>query len=94
MQLGKFVGDLSRMSSLEYTYWCQLAALEPIGPERGDWQAAQVVSMLANVNRDAKAHPRPWSARDFLLWQEPAEMSDDEVEEALLLAFPPENAKE
>lgn len=88
MQLGRFVSELAEMSSLEYTHWVALAGLEPIGPQRGDWQAAQVTAMLANVNRDARQHPQPYRVRDFLLWDEPPEMSDDQIEAALLAAFP------
>lgn len=91
MQLSRTVGELAAMSSLEYAHWLALANLEPIGPERGDWHAAQVVATLANVNRNAKEHPQPYRTRDFLLWAEPAEQTDEEVEQQLLALFPPSN---
>ena len=80
------------MSAWEYAHWVALAGLEPIGPERGDWQAAQVTAMLANTNRDTKAHPQPWKVRDFLLWNAQPEPTDDEIEAQLLALFPVDEA--
>lgn len=76
------------MSSLEYTHWLELGGLEPVGPERGDWQSAQVVAALANVHRDPKTSPFPHRVQDFLLWEEPEEPDEDAVAARLREAFP------
>lgn len=78
------------MTSAEYAYWRELAALEPIGAERGDWQAAQITAAIYNVNRDTKAHPKPIATRDLLMFAPRQPMTDDEIEDALLAAFPQE----
>ena len=41
--------------------------LEPFDEERGDIRAAQVTTMLANVNRDSKKRREPYGIRDFVL---------------------------
>jgi hypothetical protein len=81
------VGDLSRMSSLEYTYWLALNNLAPIGLERADYHAAQVVTTLANLHRDPKkpAH----RLTDFLMFHDKPEPDDDEIAEQLFALFPP-----
>ena len=38
----------------------------PLTPHRADWRAALVASMVANANRDAKKHPRPYSPEEFI----------------------------
>lgn len=43
---------LGRMSGAELADWqAYEAAHGPLGPVRGDWQAAQIVTMIANANR-------------------------------------------
>lgn len=83
------MGELMRsMSSLEYGYWMALAALEPIGAERGDYHTAHIVSTLANINRDAKKRTEPYELTDFLLFREKPELDDAEVQRRLLAVFP------
>lgn len=53
------------MSSLEFTEWIAYAKLEPFGERRADWRAAQIVAMLANVNRGKGQ--RAYEVKDFLL---------------------------
>lgn len=55
----------ARMSSLEFSRWQAYARLEPFGPLRDDYRAAQVVTMLGNINRDRKQHPEPFTPGDF-----------------------------
>ncbi|MBA3730441.1 MAG: DUF4035 domain-containing protein [Sphingomonas sp.] len=68
MVLGLTVDELgARMSAREFVAWQVFAAREPFGEARGDLQAAHIASVIANVNRDPKSRPQPFTARDFLL---------------------------
>lgn len=44
-----------RIDSREYAEWIAYDQIEPIGPERGDLQAAIVASTIANVNRSSRS---------------------------------------
>lgn len=59
------VGDLlPRISSAELTEWMAFERIEgPIGPARGDVQAALVAMTVANVNRGKR---KPFKLNDFL----------------------------
>ncbi len=76
------------MSALEYAHWQALSGLEPIGPQRGDYHAAQIVSTLAEINRDSKHRSKPFGVNDFLLFDERPEPSEDDIEAQILATFP------
>ena len=42
------------------------ARLEPFGPEADDHRLAQLLALIANVNRDPKRRKTPWTPEDFL----------------------------
>jgi hypothetical protein len=42
------------------------ARLEPFGPEADDARMAQLLALIANVNRDPKKRRTPWTPDDFL----------------------------
>ena len=46
---------------------------------RGDLRSASICTLLANVNRDPKRRPQPYSLSDFMLFKE-AEKKRDEKE--------------
>lgn len=73
------VGELlARTSSLELSEW-QAFEREygPLGPERGDWQAANVAYVFAALN--AGKHGRKFKLKDFLLkWGGPRRQSPAE----------------
>lgn len=54
------------LTSSEYADWQAFCALEPIGVERGDLNAAMVASTLANINRDAKKKPQGFGYAEFM----------------------------
>jgi hypothetical protein len=61
-------------------------SLEPFGSGIEDFRAGQIAATLANVNRDSKTKPTPWSAADFM----PAlEAEADRKQEAELAALTP-----
>jgi hypothetical protein len=41
----------------------------PLGAERGDWAAAVVAQVIAEVNRNPKARSEPWGIMTFLPWK-------------------------
>jgi len=45
------------ISSPEFAEWIAFDRLDPIGREREDRNAGLVAMMIANANRDPKAHP-------------------------------------
>ncbi len=54
------------MSSREFTEWLAYARLEPFGPEAEDQRMAQLMALIANVNRDPRRRTTPWTPDDFL----------------------------
>jgi hypothetical protein len=40
--------------------------VEPFGPEADDHRLAQLLALIANVNRDPKRRKLPWTPEDFL----------------------------
>lgn len=42
------------------------ARLEPFGSEADDHRLAQLLALIANVNRDPKRRKTPWAPEDFL----------------------------
>ena len=54
------------MSSREFTEWLAYYRLEPFGPEADDARLAQLLALIANVNRDPKRRRTPWTPDDFL----------------------------
>jgi len=55
------------MSSVEFAEWLAFQRLEgPLGPERDDWRAAMIASVVANANRDRKRSARAYEPRDFI----------------------------
>jgi hypothetical protein len=55
---------LSRTTSAEIALWRAFESIEPIGPQRGDFQAAVVAAAVVNMLKGRKA--RPVVISDFL----------------------------
>lgn len=47
-----------------------LYQLDRRGTYYDDLRAGTIASMLANINRDTKAHPDAWGPLDFMHWNE------------------------
>jgi len=58
------------MSSAEYTLWQMEFALAPWDEMRADLRAGVVAATIANIYRDRKAHPKPFSAADYMPYAE------------------------
>lgn len=60
------------MPYTEFLEWIAYSRIEPFGDERGDWQAALIATITAEVHRDKKKRRKPYQPKDFLLeFQEP-----------------------
>jgi len=57
---------LSRISSRELTEWMSFFELEPWGTETELLGHAITSATIANVNRDTKKRPNPFTANDFI----------------------------
>lgn len=79
LALGKTVRQLlTELDSKEITEWQAYDAITPIGPERGDVQAALVATVLVNVNRAKDSAAAKLT--DFLLdWDTEPEPIDPET---------------
>jgi hypothetical protein len=73
------------IGSREFQEWRILEEIEPWGDRRLDILFAQLVTLIANVNRDTKRRPDPFSVTDFKLdwddqWQTIREQYEVDVE--------------
>jgi hypothetical protein len=66
------------VSSREFTEWLAYARLEPFGSEADDHRMAQLLALIANVNRDPSRRRRPYSPADFLSQRGPRSEPDPE----------------
>lgn len=57
---------LSRMTSHEISEWIAYSTVELIGDDREDYRMANVMALLANINRDPENKPDPFSPVDFM----------------------------
>ena len=66
------------MSSAEFAEWAAFARLEPFGPARADLRMANIMALLAEINRDRKKRGKPFSPAEFMFEFDPdAQKKDD-----------------
>lgn len=66
---------MSEMTWREYLEWVVYSDLEPFDEERQDLRIAQVVTTIANANRNPKKH-RAYTVKDFLMrWGDSPKLS-------------------
>lgn len=71
MTLGCTVAELqARMSSREFSEWQAYAQVEPIGALRADLRNAMLMTLIANIYRDPKKRPEPFTPAEFLPFYE------------------------
>lgn len=58
---------LEQITWKQFLEWEAFAQLEPYDEERADIRAAQIVTTLANINRDRKKRRTAYKISDFLL---------------------------
>lgn len=54
-----------RMDSAEITEWMAFERLEPFGGLHDELMLGQVAAVVANVNRNEKVRPEPFTPADF-----------------------------
>jgi hypothetical protein len=62
--------------------------LEPWGPLVEEFRSAQICATLANIHRNPKTTPAPWTASDFSLALQRATRPDGATDGPLLMADP------
>lgn len=50
----------------EFNEWMAYYSIEPFGIDREDFRMGQVCSVIANVNRDPKQKPQPYTPDNFI----------------------------
>jgi len=58
---------LDTMTIDEFNEWWEYSKLEPFITDRVDYNNAMSMSLTANMNRDSKKQPEPFSPTDFLI---------------------------
>lgn len=61
---------LAAMRPSQLGEWLALYAVDPWGEQRADLRAGIVASTLANVHRDARQRPEPFSPQEFMPYVE------------------------
>ena len=72
--------------------WRAFYQLEPFGSLIEDQRHGVAVATLANINRNAKSHPEPYRADDFISWRrfgqvsnEPELLADPQAQSRLIM---------
>ena len=71
LALGKFPGEIDMMPHADYLEFQEFYGVEPFGSAVLDVAQAHLASLLANINRDTKAHKEPYRVDEFLLFDRP-----------------------
>jgi hypothetical protein len=59
---------MQRMPAREFDRWKDFSAVRPFGETADYIRTAQIVTMLAEINRNRKEYPTPFALGDFLLF--------------------------
>ena len=62
---------LARIPSRLLTEWMAFEAIDPFEDRRGDLRSAQIVTALANINRDPKTRKEPYRIEEFVMRFDP-----------------------
>ena len=57
---------LQRLTSPQIAEWIAFDSLEPIGERHRDYTLGILGSLMANLKRDPKIRPEPWSPEDYM----------------------------
>ena len=57
---------LRSITATQFLEWTHYDLIDPFGEWRSDYRSAEIVTMLANVNRDAKKRKEPYRVTDFI----------------------------
>ncbi len=73
------------IDSAEFAEWMAYYQIEPFGEMVADIRHGLACALLANVNRDRKAQPTPYTPEDFIPWAQQDEaliLHDDPNQQA------------
>ncbi len=73
------------MTPAEFQEWKVYFNIEPFGARRADIHAGLIASVIANVNRDSKTKPEPFSIEDFMLFERQYVPEETEEQAAMRL---------
>lgn len=81
MALGKTLAQIDALPVAEVNEWAEFFELEPFGLPASDALQANLASLLANIHRDTRARPEPFSLKDFLVFsrQDPTQNEDQQA---------------
>lgn len=67
------------MGAGEFAQWLAYYAVERFGEARADIRTATLCALMANINRDPKTQPKPFTIADFLpdYWKDSADEASD-----------------
>lgn len=71
------------ITSDEFTYWMEMAKLEPFGSQVEDLRVGTLAALTANLHRDTKKKREPFVPADFTPWSDPR--NDEARDEPILL---------
>jgi len=57
---------LNLLTSSQLSEWEAYDKLDPLGDWRGDYRMANIMALIANINRDSKKKTEPYSVLDFM----------------------------
>jgi hypothetical protein len=88
---------LAQTTSLELNEWRAYYALEPFGDLVADQRHGIAQALTANLQRDAKRRPQPYTPEDFIPWHEShrnkgksdKRLTNKQLDEALIKALLP-----
>jgi hypothetical protein len=92
LHLGEHDPDamLERMSSKTFQEWQRYFNIEPFGEYRAELRHGQQMALTANMNRDSKQKPEPYTPWDFMNFTDrPPEpkLTDEEIEQHFTAIF-------
>jgi hypothetical protein len=89
LALGRTPNELlAGVTSEDITEMIAYSNLEPWGPLADEFRFGQICATVANVQRDSKSKPDPWTPRDFMPALERAMQGYERTTPATLLADP------
>jgi hypothetical protein len=74
------------LTARQLNEWCAYATIEPFGEYRSELRNGTLCALTANINRDSKSRPEPFTATDFMHFHEPVEekkLTPEEIEQHL-----------
>jgi len=62
----------------QFGLWIQYYTVEPFGEEREDYRIGTLIALTANINRDPKSKPDPFTPYDFMPYMRRPEAHESE----------------